>query len=82
MKQLTKEHFKVMMKVWLNAGHKTYSQLLDDCEIKLFNNLLEGGYIEIIDRFYPTISHKTGFSKVMDNFVENLEIMNASYRGK
>ena len=77
MKRLTKEHFKVMMKVWLNAGHKTYSQLLNDSEIKFFNDLLKEGYIEIVDRFYPTISYKTGFSKVMDNFVENLEIMNA-----
>ena len=77
MKRLSKEHFKVMMKVWLNAGHKTYSQLLNDCEIKFFNDLLKEGYIEIVDRFYPTIPYKTGFSKVMDNFVENLEIMNA-----
>lgn len=77
MKRLTKEHFKVMIKVWLNAGHKTYSQLLNDWEIKFFNDLLKEGYIEIVDRFYPTISYKIGFSKVMDNFVENLEIMNA-----
>ena len=77
MKRLTKEHFKVMIKVWLNAGHKTYSQLLNAWEIKFFNDLLKEGYIEIVDRFYPTISYKIGFSKVMDNFVENLEIMNA-----
>ena len=77
MKRLTKEHFKVMMKVWLNAGHKTYSQLLNDSEIKFFNDLLKEGYIEIVDRFYLTIPYKTGFSKVMDNFVENLEITNA-----
>ena len=77
MKRLTKEHFKVMIKVWLNAGHKTYSQLLNDWEIKFFNDLLKEGYIEIVNRYYPTISYKIGFSKVMDNFVENLEIMNA-----
>jgi DNA-directed RNA polymerase subunit alpha len=34
------------------------------------------GYVEIVDKFYSTIPYKTGFSKVMDNFVENLEIMN------
>ena len=77
MKRLTKEHFKVMTKVWLNAGHKTYSQLLNDSEIKFFNDLLKERYIEIVDRFYLTIPYKTGFSKVMDNFVENLEITNA-----
>ena len=77
MKRLTKEHFKVMIKVWLNAGRKTNSQLLNNYEIKLFNDLVKEGYVEIVDKFYSTIPYKTGFSKVMDNFVENLEIMNA-----
>ena len=77
MKRLNKEHFKVMMKVWLNDGRKTNSQLLNNYEIKLFNDLVKEGYIEIVDKFYSIIPYKTGFNKVMDNFVENLEIMNA-----
>lgn len=77
MKRLSKEHFKVMMKVWLNDGRKTNSQLLNNYEIKLFNDLVKEGYIEIVDKFYSIIPYKTGFSKVMDNFVENFEIMNA-----
>ncbi len=65
------------MKIWLNAGRKTNSQLLNNYEIKLFNDLVKEGYVEIVDKFYSTIPYKTGFNKVMDNFVENLEIMNA-----
>ena len=77
MKRLTKEHFKVMMKVWLNAGGKTNSKLLNDSEMTFFNELVEDGYIEIINKSYSIISYKTGFNKVMENFVETLEIMNA-----
>lgn len=66
------------MKVWLNAGRKTNSKLLNDSDIKFFNDLVEEGYIEIVNKSYSIISYKTGFNKVMENFVENLEIMNAS----
>ena len=76
MKRLTKEHFKVMMKVWLNAGRETYLQLINDSEKKFITDLIEDGYIEIVNRSYLTIPYETGFSKIMDNFVENLEIMN------
>lgn len=77
MKRLRKEHFKVMMKVWLNAERKTNSKLLNDSDIKFFNDLVEEGYIEIVNKSYSIIPSRTGFSKVMDNFIENLEIMNA-----
>ena len=77
MKRLRKEHFKVMMEVWLNAGRKTNSKLLNDSDIQFFNDLVEEGYIEIINKSYSIISYKTGFNKVMENFVETLEIMNA-----
>ena len=65
------------MKVWLNAGRKTNSKLLNDSDIQFFNDLVKDGYIEIVNKSYSIISYKTGFNKVMENFVENLEIMNA-----
>ena len=59
MKRLRKEHFKVMMKVWLNAGRKTNSKLLNNYEIKLFNDHVKEGYVEIVNKFYSTIPYKT-----------------------
>lgn len=76
MKRLRKEHFKVMMKVWLNAGSKTNSKILNESDMTFFNDLVTEGYIEIINKSYSIISYKTGFDKVMENFVETLEIMN------
>ena len=77
MKRLRKEHFKVMMKVWLNAGRKTNSKILNDSDMTFFNDLVKEGYIEIVNKSYSIISYKTGFNKVMEKFVETLEIMNA-----
>ena len=75
--KLRKEHFKVMMKVWLNAGGKTNSKLLNDSEMTFFNDLVKKGYIKIANNSYSFVSYKTEFYKVMENFLENLEIMNA-----
>lgn len=78
MKRLRKEHFKVMMKVWLNAGRKTNSKILNDSDMTFFNDLVKEGYIEIVNKSYSIISYKTGFNKVMENFVETLELMNGA----
>ena len=67
-----------MMKVWLNAGCKTNSKILNDSDITFFNDLVTEGYIEIVNKSYSIISYKTGFNKVMENFVETLEIMNGA----
>ena len=75
-RKLRKEHFKVMMKVWLNDGCKTNSKILNESDMTFFNDLVKEGYIEIVNKSYSIISYKTGFNKVMENFVENLEIMN------
>ena len=76
--KLRKEHFKVMMKVWLNAGCKTNSKILNESDMTFFNDLVKESYIEIINKSYSLISYKTGFNKVMENFVETLELMNGA----
>ena len=67
-----------MMKVWLNAGCKTNSKILNESDMTFFNDLVKEGYIEIVNKSYSIISYKTGFNKVMENFVETLEIMNGA----
>ena len=81
MKRLRKEHIRVLMKVWLNAGKKTNKQLLNEYEMKEFNQLVEEGYIEIVEKHYANIPFHTGFNTVMENLLTNMEILCAPYTG-
>ncbi len=77
--RLTKRHIKVMMKIWLNAGRETNKKIILQSEEKEFNQLVESGYIKIVEKDYSMNVSTSGMERIFENFVENLEIAAAPF---
>ena len=71
---IRKEHFKVLIKIYLNGSRRTVNSLLEPDEMLTLKNLVEAGYVEYLDHKerYVIITMQCRFEKIMDNFLDNL----------
>ena len=75
-KRLKKEHFAVLIKVCLNKGHNKNSEILAEHETKLFNELVEDGYVEIVNKSYSYVTPAgRSLEKVVENCLSTMESM-------
>ena len=75
-KRLKKEHFEVLIKVCLNKGHNKNSEILSEHEMRIFNELVEAGYVEIVNRSYSYITPMgRNVEKVIENCLSTMESM-------
>ena len=75
-KRLKKEHFAVLIKVILNKGHNETKQILAEHEMKIFNELVEEGYVEIVSKSYCYVTPVgRNIEKVIENCLSTMESM-------
>lgn len=75
-KRLNKEHFTVLMKVYLNKGHNKNSEILAENEMKAFNELIESGYVKIVNKSYSYLDISVcAVERVVENCLETMESM-------
>ena len=75
-KRLKKEHIEVLIKVYLNRGHNKNEEILAEHEISLLNELVEAGYVNIINKSYSYLSNESSFIEdVIENFTKNVHSM-------
>lgn len=75
-KRLKKEHIEVLIKVYLNRGHNKNKEILAEHEISLLNELVEAGYVNIINKSYSYLSNESSFIEdVIENFTKNVHNM-------
>ena len=75
-KRLKKEHFAVLIKVCLNKGHNKNSEILAEHEKSLFNELVEEGYVEIVNKSYSYVTPAgRNIEKTVENCLSTMESM-------
>ena len=72
-KRLKKEHIEVLIKVCLNRGRNKNTEILAEYEISLLNELVEAGYVNIINKSYSYLTKEGLFiERATVNFTDTI----------